>query len=55
VALCEKGEGATLQVVAIMKKGHEVDLNSNLAIKEDVFCQMCRPGPFFIRTQKTTV
>jgi len=35
VALCEKGEGATLQVVAIMKKGHEVDLNSNLAIKED--------------------
>jgi predicted nucleic acid-binding protein len=33
VALREKGESAALQVVAIMKQGREVDLNSNLAIQ----------------------
>lgn len=33
VALREKGEGAALQAIAIMKQGREVDLNSNLAIQ----------------------
>jgi len=33
VALREKGEDAALQVVAIMKQGQEVELNSNLAIQ----------------------
>lgn len=33
VVLRENGEDAALQVVAIMKQGHEVDLNSNLAIQ----------------------
>ncbi len=33
VALREKGEDAALQVVAIMKQGQEVELNSNIAIQ----------------------
>lgn len=33
VALREKGEDVALQVVAVMKQGQEVDLNSNLAIQ----------------------
>ena len=33
VALRESGEDAALQIIAIMKQGREVDLNSNLAIQ----------------------
>lgn len=33
VALRERGEDSALQVVAIMKQGQTVDLNSNLAIQ----------------------
>ncbi len=37
VALRERGEDSALQVVAIMKQGQTVDLNSNLAIQAAKF------------------